>query len=157
MPISNNDIEKNSNGKKMNKLIIGNVEVCSLPDFGVNHLQVRTDTGAKTSSLHVDNLLCFKKDGQKFVEFELHPDIYHLEEIVKCQAPLKACRKIKSSNGDVEHRCVITTRLQLGSEIWPIELTLSNRQEMTYMMLLGRQGMADKVLVDPSQEFMLGR
>ncbi|WP_031817681.1 ATP-dependent zinc protease family protein, partial [Vibrio parahaemolyticus] len=86
---------------------------------------------------------------------DLHPDVYHLEQVVRCTAKLKANRKVKSSNGTFEHRCVITTMLRLSDQEWPIDITLTNREKMTYMMLLGRQGMADKVLVDPSQSHLL--
>ncbi|AUI88628.1 ribosomal protein S6 modification protein [Vibrio azureus] len=137
------------------KIIIGNAEAIGLPDLGISQLEARIDTGAQTSSLHVDNLYCFERDGQSFVEFDLHPDVYHLEHTVRCEAPLKANRKVKSSNGTFEHRCLITTTLRMGDTDWPIDITLTNREEMTYMMLLGRQGMADKVLVDPSQSHLL--
>ena len=138
-----------------NKMIIGNTEALCLPELGITGLHTRVDTGAKTSSLHVDNLLCFKEDGERYVEFDLHPDVYHLEETVRCTAKLKTSKKIKSSNGEVETRCVIETLLRIGGEQWLIDLTLSNRQDMTYMMLLGRQGMSNKVIVDPSESFLL--
>lgn len=138
-----------------NKMIIGNTEALCLPELGITGLHTRVDTGAKISSLHVDNLICFKEDGQRYVEFDLHPDVYHLEETVRCTAKLKARKKIKSSNGEVETRCVIETLLRMGSQEWKIDLTLSNRQDMTYMMLLGRQGMSNKVIVDPSKSFLL--
>ncbi len=138
-----------------NKMIIGNTEALCLPELGIARLHTRVDTGAKTSSLHVDNIVCLKEDGEKYVEFDLHPDIYHLEETVRCKSKLKASRKIKSSNGESEHRCVIETMLEIGGRQWPIDITLSNRQDMTYMMLLGRQGMSDKVIVDPNESFLL--
>ncbi|MCV3264154.1 RimK/LysX family protein [Vibrio harveyi] len=138
------------------KMIIGNAEAICLPELGITHLEARIDTGAQTSSLHVDNLECTEQDGQSYVEFDLHPDVYHLEQVVRCKAPLKANRKVKSSNGTFEHRCVITTMLRMGADQeWYIDITLTNREKMTYMMLLGRQGMADKVLVDPSQSHLL--
>ena len=139
----------------MNKLVIGNLETCNLQDLGITDLQVRVDTGAKTSALHVDNLERKKVDGKPHISFDLHPDIYNLERVCRCSAPIYDTRKIKSSNGDVEQRYVIQTRFQLGEHIWPIEITLSNRQDMTYLMLLGRQGMGDKVLVDPAQSFIV--
>lgn len=145
-------------GKNMNqKMIIGNTEAICLPELGITGLHTRVDTGAKTSSLHVDNLLCCETDGESYVEFDLHPDIYHLEEIVRCKTKLKASKRIKSSNGEVETRCVIETMLKIGDQQWLIDITLSNRQNMTYMMLLGRQGMSDKVIVDPAGEFLLTR
>lgn len=139
----------------MNKIIIGNLESCNLPDLGINDLQVRIDTGAKTSSLHVDNLKRIKVNGRPYVEFDLHPDIYNLDQTVHCKAQVFDSRRIKSSNGEVEQRCVIQTTLQLGEHQWPIELTLSNRQDMTYLMLLGREGMGNRVLVDPAESFLV--
>ncbi|MFC5081090.1 hypothetical protein VTH8203_03975 [Vibrio thalassae] len=137
------------------RMIIGNLEVCSLPELGIFDLEVRIDTGAKTSSLHVDNLQRFKRDGRMYVQYDLHPDIYHLEEIVHCESLIHDSRRIKSSNGDSEQRCVIQTLFRLGDREWPIEITLSNRQDMSYMMLLGREAMADKVYVDPSKAFLI--
>lgn len=137
------------------RMIIGNLEVCSLPELGIFDLEVRIDTGAKTSSLHVDNLERFKRDGRMYVQYDLHPDIYHLEEIVRCESLIHDSRRIKSSNGDSEQRCVIQTLFRLGDREWPIEITLSNRQDMSYMMLLGREAMADKVYVDPSRAFLI--
>jgi hypothetical protein len=139
----------------MDRLIIGNLELCNLPDLGIFDLEVRVDTGAKTSSLHVDNIRRFRKKGKLLVEFDLHPDIYNLEETVKCVAPVVDSRKIKSSNGESEQRHVIQTMFEIGGQAWPIEISLTNRQEMSYLMLLGREGMGNRVYVDPSSAFTL--
>lgn len=138
----------------MEKLLIGNIEMCHLPELGVSDLQTRVDTGAQTSSLHVDQIEKFKKAGKPWVRFDLHPDFYHLDEVVACEAPLHDVRKIKSSNGQSQQRYVIKTMMGLGGQEWPIEITLTDRSEMSYLMLLGRQGMADKVLIDPSSTYM---
>ncbi|MDV7105580.1 RimK/LysX family protein [Vibrio sp. TH_r3] len=139
----------------MDRLIIGNLELCNLPDLGIFDLEVRVDTGAKTSSIHVDNIRRFRKKGQLFVEFDLHPDIYNIEQTVKTSAPVVDSRQIKSSNGKSERRYVIKTLFTIGGLSWPIEITLTNRKEMSYLMLLGREGMGDRVYVDPSKAFTL--
>ncbi|MBW8189644.1 RimK/LysX family protein [Neiella marina] len=139
----------------MKKMVIGSLELCALPELGITDLQIRVDTGAKTSSLHVDNLKQMTKAGRPYVSFDLHPDIYNLEQVVQCQAPLYDSRRIKSSNGGAEVRCVIRTLIRMGEQQWPIEVTLSNREDMSYLMLLGREGMGDRVLVDPSQSFLI--
>jgi hypothetical protein len=139
----------------MDRMIIGNLELCSLPELGISDLEVRVDTGAKTSSMHVDNIRRLSKKGQLYVEFDLHPDIYNLAQTVKSQAPVVDSRKIKSSNGESEQRYVIKTLFSLGGRSWPIEITLTNRQDMSYLMLLGREGMGDRVYVDPSRTFTL--
>ncbi|NOH73310.1 ATP-dependent zinc protease [Vibrio pectenicida] len=137
----------------MDRIVIGNLELCNLPEFGIYDLEVRVDTGAKTSSLHVDNIKKVKKQGKLYVSFDLHPDIYHLEQTIQCEAVVVDLRRIKSSNGNSEQRCVIRTLFELGVNRWPIEITLTNRQEMSYSMLLGREGMGERVYVDPSQTF----
>ena len=136
-------------------MIIGSIETCDLPDLGIFDLQIRVDTGAKTSSLHVDNIRRFKENGRPHVRFDIHPDIYNVESMIEATAPLKDIRQIKSSNGESQERYVIKTTLVLGDQSWPIELTLTNRSDMTYLMLFGRQGMGDKVLVDPSETFLV--
>ncbi len=137
------------------KMVVGNLENCNLPDLGIESLQVRVDTGAKTSSLHVDNLSKFTKQGKTWVKFDIHPDLYNVDRVIHCQTRLKDVRRIKSSNGTSEERYVIKTTLSLGNQTWPIEITLADRSDMSYLMLLGREAMGDRLLVDPSQTFML--
>lgn len=137
------------------KLIIGSLEMCDLPDIGIAALQVRVDTGAKTSSMHVDNLEEFIRGGKPWLRFDIHPDAYHVEQVITCESRLHDLRTIKSSNGAAEQRPVIKTVIRLGTHAWPIEVTLTNRSDMRYMMLFGREGMGDRVLVDPAQTYLL--
>ncbi len=137
------------------KLIVGSLENCDLPDLGISDLEIRVDTGAKTSSLHVDNLTKFQKNGRPWLKFDIHPDAYQTEKVITCEYVLHDLRKVKSSNGESEQRYVIQTKLKLGAEEWPIQITLTDRSDMNYLMLLGREGMADRLLVDPSKTFLL--
>lgn len=140
-----------------NKIIIGSIEACDLPEIGINNLQVRIDTGAKTSSLHVDNLEKYTEQGKPWVRFDIHPDVYDIKKVTSCKAALHDVRSIKSSNGTSEVRYVIKTLMRLGDQSWPIEITLTNRSDMSYLMLLGRQGMGKKVLVNPAKSFLLSK
>jgi hypothetical protein len=139
----------------VNKTIIGSIETCSLPELGINDFNVRVDTGAKTSSLHVDNLTKHVKEGVTNVQFDIHPDVHNVSRIVTCHAKVADIRKIKSSNGGSEQRYVIKTPIQLGENVWEIEITLTNRADMSYLMLLGREGLGDLFLVDPSVVFLI--
>lgn len=139
-----------------NKLIVGKVEVCNLPALNIKNLTVRIDTGAKTSSLHVDNIVEFKKLDKRWVSFDIHPDIHNVDRILRREARVRALRKVKSSNGTMERRYVIRTLLQLGNHEWKIQLTLTDRSSMTYLMLLGREAMAGRMVVDPEFEYLLG-
>ena len=139
----------------MTKMVIGNIELCALPDLGIGDLQVRIDTGAKTSSLHVDNIERIKIGKKPGVKFDIHPEIHNVDRIVTCRALICDVRRIKSSNGKSEQRYVINTPITMGGNTWPIEITLTDRSDMSYLMLLGREAMGNRVLVDPSQTFVL--
>ncbi|MGB5443869.1 MAG: ATP-dependent zinc protease [Psychromonas sp.] len=140
--------------KAKTKIIIGRLESISLPDLAIDDLPVRIDTGAQTSSLHVDNIKKFHKNGKLSVKFDIHPDIHNVSSIVPCSAYIYDIRMIKSSNGSTEQRYVIKTPMILGENTWPIEITLTDRSDMSYLMLLGREAMKDRVLVDPSKVFL---
>lgn len=137
------------------KMTVGSLEICDLPDIGITDLQIRVDTGAKTSSLHVDNLEKIKVKGKPWVRFDIHPNIYNVESVIQCEAALYDVRTIKSSNGTSEERYVIKTSINLGDQNWLIEITLSDRSDMSNLMLLGREGMGNRLLVDPSKTFLL--
>jgi hypothetical protein len=139
---------------KINKIIIGRLESISLPELAIDDLQVRVDTGAKTSSLHVDNIKKSVINGVHSVTFDIHPDVHNVETIVQCTAPISDMRKVKSSNGTTEQRVVIQTLVVLGKVKWSIEITLTDRSEMNYLMLFGREAIGTKFLVDPSQVFL---
>ncbi|MER2490441.1 ATP-dependent zinc protease family protein [Catenovulum sediminis] len=138
------------------KLLIGALEICNLPELGISDLKIRIDTGAQTSSLHVDNIKSVKRKGKPWVTFDIHPNLYNVDETVKAEAPLKDVRWVKSSNGTRQQRYVIETLFQIGNREWPIQITLTDRSDMTYLMLLGREGMKDHVLVDPHETFICG-
>jgi hypothetical protein len=106
--------------KKVNKVVIGRLESIALPDLAIDYLQVRVDTGAKTSSLHVDNIKKLIVDGVHSVTFDLHPDMHNVDTMQKCTAPISDMRKVKSSNGTTEQRYVIETPIVLGEEKWSI-------------------------------------
>lgn len=140
--------------KLKNKKIIGRLELISLPELEIEELQVRVDTGAKTSSLHVDNIVKYTKKGKPFVKFDIHPDIHNVTRLVSCRAPISDIRNIKSSNGKTEQRYVIKMPATLGKDTWPIEITLTDRADMNNLMLFGREAIGERFLVDPSKVFI---
>lgn len=136
-------------------LLVGALELCDLPDFGITDLLVRVDTGAATSSLHVDNMEVYHENGQRWVGFDIHPDVYEVQRVIRTCALVKGLKTVKSSSADAERRIVIETLLSLGGKLWTINLTLTDRSEMTYMMLLGREAMAGRIIVDPGRDYVL--
>ncbi len=140
-----------------NKIIIGNEEWCGFPELGLPAVKARVDSGAKTSSLHAYDIKAFEKDGKTWVRFEAHPLQRNNETSLLCESPVVAQRQVKSSSGEVETRYVISTTLQIGDESWQVELNLTNRDSMGYRMLLGREAMMGRVLIDPEQSCCMGK
>lgn len=136
------------------RIVIGHIENIELPELGISQLTVRVDTGAQTSSLHVDNIKRIFLETKPAVSFDIHPEIHNVEKTVSCQALLHDVRKVKSSNGISEQRYVIKTPAILGNHQWNIEITLTDRSDMTYLMLLGRQALSCHFYIDASNAFV---
>ncbi|WPD22440.1 MAG: 30S ribosomal protein S6--L-glutamate ligase [Candidatus Electrothrix scaldis] len=139
------------------KTIIGCEEWCAFPELMIPALKARIDSGAKTSSIHAFNIQPFKRHGQSWVSFEVHPIQNNRRIVIRCERPVVDRRSVKSSSGLAETRYVIAATMKLGEEVWEIELTLANRDSMGYRMLLGREAMGKRLIIDPSQRFCLGR
>ena len=137
-------------------LIIGWREWVALPDLGIPGIKVKVDTGARTSALHAFDILPFEKEGAQWLEFNVHPRQRHRRPELTCKAKVLQTRKVTSSNGQCEMRYVINSTLKLGDLTQRIEITLTNRDEMGFRMLLGRQALK-KILVDPDKSFQLGK
>ncbi|MBU0728358.1 MAG: 30S ribosomal protein S6--L-glutamate ligase [Proteobacteria bacterium] len=139
------------------KIIIGCEEWCAFPDLGIPAIKARVDSGAKTSSIHAFNIQKFRKNGESWVSFEAHPLQNNRRAVIRCEKPIIDKRIVKSSSGISETRYVIATTLKIGLEAWDVELTLANRDSMGYRMLLGREAMSGRMIVDPSLNFCLGK
>ncbi|MGB2127910.1 MAG: 30S ribosomal protein S6--L-glutamate ligase [Flavicella sp.] len=137
---------------ELEKIKIGSVEWCSLPSLQIPAIKVRVDSGAKTSSLHALNIVPFKKNNEKWVRYDVFPIQENRKVSVQCESKVIDSRFVKSSTGIAEKRYVIESSLTLGGQTWDIEITLANRDAMGFRMLLGRQAMIDKVIIDPAAE-----
>ena len=137
------------------KFVIGCEEWCTLPSLSLKVIKVKVDSGAQTSALHAFNISTYTENKQDFVKFDVHPIQGNRKIIKSCIAPLIGRRVVRSSNASLEQRYVILTQIQLGYHSWEIEITLTNRDSMGYRMLLGREAMRNKVLVDPDCSFLV--
>ncbi|MFN7674636.1 30S ribosomal protein S6--L-glutamate ligase, partial [Flavobacterium sp.] len=140
-----------------NKIILGSEEWCSFPEIGIPAIKARVDSGAKTSALHAINIAPFLKEEENWVKFDINPIQNNLKTVIHCQAKLVDKRIVKSSSGFREQRYVIQTTLKIGNDSWEIEMTLTNRDSMGFRMLLGREAMSGRILVDPEQKYLLGQ
>ncbi len=138
------------------KRIIGSEEWCSFPELGIPAIKARIDSGAKTSSIHAFNIQTFRRNGESWVSFEIHPLQNNRRTVIRCEQPVVDKRRVKSSSGIAETRFVINVPVRLADTIWNIELTLANRDSMGFRMLLGREAMIGRLIVDPSVKCTCG-
>jgi hypothetical protein len=132
---------------------IGWREWARLPDLKIDRIKAKIDSGARTSSIHAFKVTPFTKDGGAYV----HPTQRRRKPEVACVARVIDERRITDSGGKSEERYVIRTTLKLGKSSWPIELTLSNRDSMGFRLLIGRQAIRRRYVVDPGRSFVTGK
>lgn len=130
--------------------VIGLREWVSLPDFGLNGLRGKIDTGASTSSLHATDMEVFEHNGANWLRFTAHVGSRTNLRMQRCEAPLVMRKTVKSSNGLSQTRYVIRTQLSLGERTWPVDFSLTCRKNMRYRLLIGAKALIDgQLLVNP--------
>lgn len=134
--------------------IIGWRERVALPNLGISQIKAKIDTGARSSALHAFDVETFSRDGKTMVRFKVHPDQRNTHRTVSTEAELIDQRQVRNSGGHAQLRPVIQTMVELNGERWLIELTLTNRDVMGFRMLLGRQAVRKRFLVDAGRSFV---
>ena len=139
------------------RAVVGWREWAALPLLDIEAIKVKIDTGARTSAVHAFNICPLRKKGEDWVRFDVHP-LQRNDEIYKtCEAEVVDYRWVTNSGGGREKRFVIVTMLRLGADAWPIEVTLTDRDQMGFRMLLGRTAMEQRLMVDPALSYCLGK
>lgn len=138
----------------MEKALIGSQEWCSFENLNIPSIKARIDSGAKTSSIQSTNIKKFKKGKESWVSFDVNPIQDNLSIVVHCESKIVDVRIVKSSSGITDKRFVILETVQIGNNSFEIELTLANRDGMDFRMLLGREAMKDRFIVDPSKHHL---
>lgn len=136
------------------RLVVGWREWAGLPSLGIALVKAKIDTGARTSALHANLIEPFEAAGTEWVRFDVSGEA---ENVPWHEAPVADRRSVRSSNGETELRFVIRTELALAGRSWPVEITLTNRERMELPMLIGREALAGRMLVDAERSWLCGR
>ncbi len=131
--------------------ILGWEEWLSLPELGLPAIRTKVDTGARTSALHAQEIERFGPANKPQVRFLIQPDPKNPALEVTCSAKVVDRREITSSNGETELRYIIETPVRMSGRTWPIQISLTNRENMNYRMLLGRRALVEDMIVDPNE------
>lgn len=134
--------------------LIGWREWVALPDFGIQAIKAKVDTGARTSAIHAKHIKRFQDQGLPMARFTIHPIQRSTEHPIDVTAEVVDERKVRSSSGHAKRRPVVVTTLELAGYHWPIELTLTNRNMMGFRLLLGRQALKQRFLIHPGRSFV---
>lgn len=140
--------------RREGRVVVGWREWVGLPRLGIARAKAKIDTGARTSALHANSIECYESDGKAWVRFDVAGQgrgaPWH-------EAPVADRRTVRSSNGETELRFVIRTELALGGRSWAANITLTNRERMELPMLIGREALAGRVLVDAERSWLCGQ
>jgi hypothetical protein len=137
--------------------VIGWREWLALPELGVEAIKAKVDTGARSSALHAFEVEIFRRNGIDVVRFKVHPYQRDATRTIESEAKLLALRHVRNSGGQETLRPVIVTQVSLLGQIWDAEVTLTSRDAMGFRMLLGRQAVRGRFLVQPARSFLAGR
>jgi len=121
--------------------LLGWREWVALPHLNINELKAKIDTGARSSALHAFSIEPYRKNGQRWVMFAIHPQQKNI---------------VTDSGGHKQRRYVIETELILGSSMLRAEITLTNRDSMLFRMLIGRTTINTRFIIDPNASYLQG-
>ena len=137
----------------MAQTTLGWREWVSLPELGIAGIKAKIDTGARSSSLNAVDIQAVDVNGEQWVEFKVYPRQHQTDGAIPCRARVKDYRQVTDSGGHRSMRYVIETTITIGSEQFTAEMTLADRSQMMFRMLLGRTAMKNRYTVDPGRSY----
>ena len=130
------------------------MEKIDLPDLSIRNLDAKIDTGAYTSSLHCHRIEIFQAEGKPWVSFHVLDPKHPEYEEIEYKTPVHRIKNVKSSNGRAEERVIIEQQVYFNGEKRRIQLSLTDRSEMKYPVLIGRRFIKNRFVVDVSKKYL---
>lgn len=149
-------IDKKTLSAEPDRLHVGWREWLQLPELNIARIKAKIDTGARTSALHAFFVEPYTEADRRMVRFGVHPLQKRFDPEIICQTLVKDYREVSDSGGHREMRYVIETLIHIGSRVFPVEMTLTNRDSMKFRLLLGRTALGN-MLIHPDLSFLCGR
>jgi len=131
-------------------------ERLALPELGIDVLKAKLDTGARSSSLHVDTLESFRREGVTWLRFTIHTDRRQPVDVC-CEAPALDRRTVTDTGGRRTERWFIRSEVQLAGQRFSVDINLTNRRHMLFPLLLGRSALTGRFTVDPALSYTQSR
>ena len=127
--------------------LFGWMEYIALPELGLDRVKAKLDTGARTSAIHAENIELFDRDGVEFVRFQTLADWDDPNVGFRTiEAPVVHVREIKNTSGVPEERLVVKTKARFGDRVWSIDVSLADRTNMTFPMIIGRAALKNHAI-----------
>lgn len=134
--------------------IIGRLEQVDFPEWDLFGIDAKIDTGAYTSSLHCHHIERITKDGKPFVRFNLLDPSHEIYNDKLFELPIHKSKTVKSSNGVAEERFIVKTTIRILDRKLEAQLSLTDRSEMRYPLLIGRRLLKGHFVVDVSKKYL---
>ena len=130
--------------------IIGRIDKADFPELNLRNINIKVDTGAFTSSIHTHDVKEIELNGEKHIEFKLLDPSHPKYENIIFKVKSYEVKTLKSSFGNSEQRFIIKTNILIFDQEYPIEMSLSDRSDMKFPVLLGRKFLNKRFIVDTS-------
>lgn len=125
----------------------------ALPEWGISAIRAKVDTGARSSAIHVENLV---ENDDGTIGFDVVMDRKHAHLHVKVVTPYTRISKVRSSNGEPQSRYFVKTQIRIGKVTKEVEISLVKRDNMKVRMLVGRSALNQDFLVDVDSKYLTG-
>jgi len=134
------------------KITIGRIDKADFPELSLTEIDIKIDSGAYTSSIHCSNIKEITINKENYIQFKLLDPEHNFYNNKEFSTKNYGSKLVKSSNGISEKRFMVATEIIIFDQVFPIHLTLSERKNMKFPVLLGRKFLNKKFVIDTAKK-----